>query len=295
MSRRTRFASWILAAFAFTNVACGGAAEPPAMAAMAPMAPMEAAPADAPAAAPQAAQASGAAPRVAPAQPSPPPPTARADGRGASTSPGAAPAKGKEAAPSDTRAALVVYTGGLAMVTESGKIPESIDKIIDVAEGLGGGLMGRRDDGVDIRVPSQHFRTALKELEHVATVTGRSVKAEDVTEQVHDLEVRLSNLKATQKRLQEFLVRAQNVNDALTVERELERVAVEIDTIEGKVTFLRNRASFSQISVSLREKPKDTPIVASGPAKVAPADGPRLPVPWLETLGIEPLLSLKKN
>ena len=183
------------------------------------------------------------------------------------------------------------------MLTESGKVPESIDKIIDVAESLGGGLMGRRDDGVDIRVPSQQFRIALKELERVAIVTTRSVKAEDVTEQVHDLEVRLSNLKATQKRLQEFLLRAQNVNDALTVERELERVAKEIDTIEGRVTFLKNRASFSQISVSLREKPRDTPIVVATPTpkSIPAAQTPNLPVPWLDSLGLDPLLVIKKN
>jgi hypothetical protein len=227
---------------------------------------------------------------AAPASPSP------KGAQPAATNATRAPQKGKET-PSDARPSLVVYTGGLAMLTESGKVPESIDKIIDVAESLGGGLMGRRDDGVDIRVPSQQFRIALKELEHVAIVTTRSVKAEDVTEQVHDLEVRLSNLKATQKRLQEFLVRAQNVNDALTVERELERVAQEIDTIEGRVTFLKNRASFSQISVSLREKPRDTPIVVATPTpkSIPAAQTPNLPVPWLDSLGLDPLLALKKN
>ncbi len=190
----------------------------------------------------------------------------------------------------------MVYSGALAMLTEPDKVPQTIDRIIDVAEALGGGLMGRRDDGVDIRVPSQQFRAALKELEGVAVVTTRSVKAEDVTEQVHDLEVRLSNLKATQKRLQEFLARAANVTDALTVERELERVALEIDTIEGKVTFLKTRASFSQISVALRERPRETPIVKAPPPAPPPsARAPDLPVPWLEGLGIDPLLALKKN
>lgn len=209
-----------------------------------------------------------------------------------------APQKGKEGTPSDARPSLVVYTGALSMLTAAGKIPESIDKIIDVAESYGGGLMGRRDDGVDIRVPSQQFRVTLKELEHVADVTTRSVKAEDVTEQVHDLEVRVSNLKATQKRLQEFLTRAQNVNDALTVERELERVAQEIDTIEGRLTFLKTRASFSQISVTLREKPRDTPLIVATPEppRAKPtAQTPSLPVPWLDALGVDPLLAIKKN
>lgn len=255
----------------------------------------EASPASAQApSAPMAAQAPGAA-QAAPAPAAPGPAKTST-----APSPDSAPKKGKEAPPADGRAAsLVVYTGQLAMLTENGKMPESIDAIIDVAESLGGGLMGRRDDGVDIRVPSSQFRTALKGIEKVAPVTARSVKADDVTEQVHDLEVRLSNLKATQKRLQDFLSRAQNVNEALTVGRELERVAQEIDVIEGRVGFLRSRASFSQISVALREKPKEQPLVVVTPPPpppkvIPPSEVPNLPVPWLERLGVDPVLSISK-
>ncbi len=293
LARSGGFAALLLLLLSST-VACGAAGMPavasqaPSMMAAPPGAPMAESAESMPMPAPRAAMAAPVA--GAPASPAPP------STKGQTASAPSAPQKGKETT-SDTRPALVVYTGALAMLTESGKVPESIDKIIDVAESLGGGLMGRRDDGVDIRVPSQQFRIALKELERVAIVTTRSVKAEDVTEQVHDLEVRLSNLKATQKRLQEFLLRAQNVNDALTVERELERVAKEIDTIEGRVTFLKNRASFSQISVSLREKPRDTPIVVATPTpkSIPAAQTPNLPVPWLDSLGLDPLLALKKN
>ena len=278
-------------------MACGAAAPPapesPAASGVGPPSWATAnAPQDAPAGTPPVPGA--VAPPGAPAQPAQPTPIS-ATAKGQAVAP-RAPQKGKETAPSDARPSLVIYTGGLTMLTDAGKMAESIDKIIDVAEGLGGGLMGRRDDGVDIRVPSQQFRAALKELERVALVTGRSVKAEDVTEQVHDLEVRLSNLKATQKRLQEFLVRAQNVNEALTVERELERVAQEIDTIEGRLTFLKTRASFSQITVFLHEKPSDMPIASTTTPKVAAsAQTPNLPVPWLDSLGVDPLLALKKN
>jgi hypothetical protein len=293
LARSGGFAALLL--LLLSSTACGAAGMPamasqaPSMMAAPPGAPMAESAQSSPMPAPMAAMAAS---PVAGAPASPASPSTK----GQSASAPSAPQKGKETT-SDTRAALVVYTGALAMLTESGKVPESIDKIIDVAESLGGGLMGRRDDGVDIRVPSQQFRIALKELERVAIVTTRSVKAEDVTEQVHDLEVRLSNLKATQKRLQEFLLRAQNVNDALTVERELERVAKEIDTIEGRVTFLKNRASFSQISVSLREKPRDTPIVVATPTpkSIPAAQTPNLPVPWLDSLGLDPLLVIKKN
>lgn len=279
MNRTKRLVSTAAALFLLTNtVACGAAA------------PKSASPANDMSVAPPPSHAElaepssgGAAPAPAPARPGGPSPVSPTPAGAAAAKTTAAPqrapgaSKAKDA--SEARSQLVVYTGALSMTTEPDKVPQTIDKIIDVAEALGGSLMGRRDDGVDIRVPSQHFRAALKELEGVAVVTTRSVKAEDVTEQVHDLEVRLSNLKATQKRLQEFLARAANVNDALTVERELERVAQEIDTIEGKVTFLKTRASFSQISVALRERPRETPLVKGPPATPPAARTPDSPRP----------------
>lgn len=202
-------------------------------------------------------------------------------------------AKAKEGASTEIKAPLIIYTGALRMLVEEERFAPTLDRVIDVAESFGGALVGRRDDGVDIRVPSAHFRDALKALESVGAVTQRSVKAEDVSEQFHDIEVRLSNLKATQRRLQEFLVRAQNVNDALVVERELERIALEIDKGEGRLAFLRSRTSFSQIAVALQAKPKEAPL-----AKVVAAPPPRavdLPVVWLGDLGLDPLLSLKSK
>ena len=310
MMRSTRFVPVALAALVFTNtIACGAMPAPqaPAMPSMPAAMVAPGGPQAEAAASPMSASASmrSSTAMASPAHPAPPSvsPTPGSKAAGEAPSTVAAPphgaSKGKEVS-SEARS-LVIYTGQLAMLTESEKAPQTIDRIIDVAESLGGGLLGRRDDGVDIRVPSQSFRAALKELEGVAPVTARSVQAQDVSEQVHDLEVRLSNLKATQKRLQEFLARAAGVNDALTVERELERVAQEIDTIEGKVGFLKTRASFSTITVTVREKPKPVaPIVAAPPPpeppKVKPpAQLPDLPVAWLDKLGIGPLLTLKKN
>lgn len=206
----------------------------------------------------------------------------------------AAPPAGKKAkeAGAEVQRSMVIYTGAIRMVEAEDKIPQTIDKVIDLAEAAGGGMVSRRDDAVEVRVPSDKFRDTLTKLEGVGRVVARSVKAEDVSEEYHDLEVRLANLRTTQKRLQDFMARATNVNEALTVERELERVAQEIDRIEGRLSFLKTRASFSTISVHLTPKAKDAPIAT--PTGAASPKRVDLPVDWLSQLGVDPLLSLKK-
>lgn len=252
--------------------------------------------------APEAAAASAApaAPAPSPASPSPAPAQAP-QGRvaDAKTTPAAAPGKpadtraAKNAGPT-TRAAVIIYQGDLRMAADEDAIPKTIDRIIDVAESLGGHIAGRKDQSVQIKVPSATFREAMTKIEAIGGVTGRSVTADDVSEEFHDLEVRLTNLRSTRARLQEFMTRASTIQDMLTVERELERVAQEIDRIEGRLEFLRTRAAMSLISVALTPKPKvSAPVVVAPPPPPA-LQTPDMPIPWVAGVGIDPLLSLKK-
>lgn len=126
-------------------------------------------------------------------------------------------------------------------------------------------------------------------------MTHRTVGAEDVSEEFHDAEVRLLNLRATRQRMQEFLSKANTMQDALTVERELERVAQEIDRLEGRMRFLKSRAMFSQITLNVAVKPKLRPMVVAGPSDSARPAAPEiaLPVGWLDGLDASRLLQLK--
>lgn len=203
------------------------------------------------------------------------------------------PTKAKEVAQP-----LVVYTGDLSMTVEQEKFSSTLDRVIDVAEALGGHLSGRKNNGVEIRVPSARFREAITKIEQIGIVTQQSVNAEDVSEEFHDLEVRLQNLRATRQRLQDFLAKANTIADTLTVERELERVAQEIDRMEGRLAFLRSRASMSRISVALTAKPKPEPIVVAPPPPPPPPPPARyveLPVDWLSKLGTDRLMDLSSR
>jgi hypothetical protein len=187
---------------------------------------------------------------------------------------------------------LVVYTGDVAMTVDDGKVASTIDRTIDVSDSLGGHLAGRRDQTVTVRVPSPRFHEALEKITALGEVTHQSVSAEDVSEEFHDAEVRLENLKATQKRLQEFLARSANMKDMLTLEHELERVSMEIDRIEGRMRFLRDHAAFSTLSVALAARPKTQPLVAT-PVKPPPPAPRILPLHagWLDELGVQTLVS----
>lgn len=226
------------------------------------------------------------------APPAPAPPPAQASSKAAAAPGKPADAKSAKNAGPSHRAAVVIFEGDMKMNADEEAIPKTIDAIIDIAEAAGGNLAARKDASVTIKVPSATFRETMTKIDALGGVTSRSVKADDVSEEFHDLEVRLANLKATRARLQEFLAKAGDIPNMLTVERELERVAQEVDRIEGRLEFLRTRAAMSQISVALTAKPKVAPVVASGPARSSP-EHVDLPIPWVEKVGLEKLLTLK--
>jgi hypothetical protein len=185
---------------------------------------------------------------------------------------------------------LIMYTGDVVMSVD--EVATTLDHIADLAESFGGHLAGRRDQGISVRIPSPRFREALGKVAALGDLTHESVIAEDVSEEFHDAEVRLANLKATQKRLQDFLAKSGNIADMLTLEHELERVAMDIDRIEGRMRFLREHVAFSTLTVTLVARPKSQPVVAGG-GKPTTTSSPRimhLDAAWLDDMGVPKLM-----
>jgi hypothetical protein len=211
----------------------------------------------------------------------------------APTQPTATNAKSTSAGATKTEAQapefLIMYDGEVTMGVDDGKIADTIDRIIDVSESVGGHLAGRKDLGVSIRIPSARFREPLGKIGALGDVLHESVTAEDVSEEYHDAEVRLANLKATRQRLQDFLAKSMSMSDMLTLERELERVSMDIDRIEGRMRFLREHVAYSTLTVALVARAKSQPVVAGGKVTVAPRVM-RLRAEWLDDLGVPKLI-----
>ncbi len=191
--------------------------------------------------------------------------------------------------------ALILYTGEVALTVDADRVAATIDAAVDAAESVGGHLAGRTNDTVKVKVPSARFREGLQKIEKLGLVTNEVINAEDVTAEYKDAEVRLENLRATRKRLEEFLAKAGTMTDMLTVERELERVAKEMDVLSGRLRFLKEHTAFSVLTVRLTAKPKTVPVVVQTPPPPPPPPPPRaidLPVSWFGSLGVDELLRL---
>jgi hypothetical protein len=191
----------------------------------------------------------------------------------------------------DGQKPLLIYQGALGLEVPKNDFPATLEKAIDVAESLGGFILTRSDTSVELRVPSGEFRNATRELGKLGSVTRRSVSTQDVSEEFHDLGVRLKNLESVRNRLEQLLNRTANVDEALRVGKELEAVAGQIDQIKGRMQFLKARATYSLITLTLTPKPESATVVAKDTTP-PPARPARMPVGWLKKVGLDGLLDL---
>jgi hypothetical protein len=174
---------------------------------------------------------------------------------------------------------MLIYTARLHLaVFEAKKAMDAAEKL---ARDSGGYLVRRNDRTITFRVPAGKFQGTLADVMKLGDVVHREVTARDVTEEFFDVQVRLQNLEAVRARFEDLLKRAQKVEEALAVERELERVAGQIEQLKGRLKLLKELVAFSTITVEFQ--PRATDQVESVV---------RLPFPWLQQLGLGELLRL---
>ena len=81
-----------------------------------------------------------------------------------------------------------------------------------------------------------------------------NVSAEDVGEEYTDVSARVANARRLEARLLDLLAnRTGRLEEILNLEREVARVREEIERYEGRLRYLRTRASVSVLTITLHE------------------------------------------
>ncbi|MCD5410602.1 MAG: DUF4349 domain-containing protein [Clostridiales bacterium] len=160
----------------------------------------------------------------------------------------------------------------LVMRIEVIDIEEAIGKIENIIIPINGYIHNQRlweheDDiraEVNIKVPSMYFTQISSELRKLGEVIYSNISSTDVTEEFIDLVARRKTFETQETRLLSFIDKAENVDELLSIERELERVRFEIERIIGRINYLENATDYSNINISLYSKVQPASTVANG-------------------------------
>jgi hypothetical protein len=130
------------------------------------------------------------------------------------------------------------------MTIEIKNLEAAFHTAIDLAKASGGYTTEtsrvRNDDGsylgrVVMRVPPGTAGGLLDKLRAFGTVTSENSTGEDITDVYVDMEARLKNMRASEVRLQNLMMRqTRKLADVLAVEQELTRVRGDIESLEAQ-------------------------------------------------------------
>ncbi len=105
-----------------------------------------------------------------------------------------------------------------------------------------------------IRVPAERYDSLFTSIVKMAyRLEHKNSSIRDVTSQFYDLQQRITNKKALEARYIDLLKQTTNIKDVLEIERSLNEIRTEIESMEGQFKYLSGQIALSTLEVHFYE------------------------------------------
>lgn len=165
----------------------------------------------------------------------------------------------------------VIRTGSIELtVRDTRETVREVREIVEEGEGIVGSSSvyeireGQYGANMTLRIPEKNFDRILEQIQALGKAPSVQTSLDDVTMEYIDLQSRLDNQVAQEKRLVEILEMAESVEEVLEVERELYRVRGEIESMTATLTHLKDRIAYSTLYLTLRDESIPTETISPG-------------------------------
>lgn len=172
--------------------------------------------------------------------------------------------KAAPAEPQPTVARAIIKTGSLSV--EADDVGSVRQKAIGVVTGLQGQVASEDSGGFDqgritqaslvLKVPTASYQTAIDRISALATRTAIHQESSDVTEQVVDVESRITTQRASLERMRALLAKATTIGEIVSVETELTRREADLESLLAKQKNLSLQTELATLTLTVSEKGK---------------------------------------
>lgn len=156
---------------------------------------------------------------------------------------------------------MIIRSG--TMNLEADNFGDTEAKVKQISSGLGGYITnssavvnpsGKKQGAVTIRVAADKFDALIDELGKIGKVMNQNINGQDVTEEFMDSEARLKTQQELESRLLTLLSeKTANLSAVVEVEQKLAAVRENIEKTQGRMRMLKDKASYSTLTVSIFE------------------------------------------
>ncbi|WP_239164154.1 DUF4349 domain-containing protein [Actinoplanes palleronii] len=152
----------------------------------------------------------------------------------------------------------IIYTGTLTVQVKD--VDVAAAQITGITGGTGGFIGGdERQSGnggtdtatLKLRIPADKFGSALEQIAKLGDEKNRAINTEDVTEQVVDLDARITVQQARVDSGRKLLASAKSLSDLVMLEKEVATRESDLASLQGKKRRLADLTALSTVTVVL--------------------------------------------
>ena len=110
-----------------------------------------------------------------------------------------------------------------------------------------------RSASLTIRIPAEDLDAFIDQVGEISNIVSSQKKVEDVTLTYVATESRMKALQAEEERLLELMIKAETLNDLLTVEKRLTEVRTELEQVTSALRVFDNQVDYATIQLSISE------------------------------------------
>ena len=132
------------------------------------------------------------------------------------------------------------------------KVPYiTISKIKNISQKENGYILNLGNDNITIRVPVENMNQTIQEIHQLGVIKNSDLYGKDITSSYYDITIRLENLEKIKGRYLELLKKSDSVDTTLRIEKEIERLQLEIESLKGQYQRLTHLKEFSTIVIGI--------------------------------------------
>lgn len=198
-----------------------------------------------------------------------------------------APASGSSVSPADGVGGFDLGEIGREVAVEmriamrSDDLRATVDGILAAASAGGGGVAAtdidygtETRDGratVIVKVPPRSLNALLSGLDELGEIVSIGQDAQDVTDQLTDLDVRIRNAEQSVDRVRGLLTEATDLREVIDLESELTRRQTDLERLQASQRNLQDRVALATVTIQVF--PTSTPVIEESDTDPGIRDG----------------------
>ena len=147
----------------------------------------------------------------------------------------------------------IIYTVDLTVEVDN--VVAAVRRATEMAASSGGFVASETTEGgesasLTLRIPTENHADIVTRLEDLGDVRGRFRSAEDVTEEVVDVEARITSQRRSIERIRVLLDQAADIDDIVRIESELAAREAELDSLLRRQEELTKLTALATVTVT---------------------------------------------